>query len=287
MTEIFKIKKWHNMTELPYWGSKEANMLNGTDGNVFHPELFQNEKLDVFVDSLFRSATLVYAGDYVENGVILRRYELAPELLMNATLRPENAAFYAFGPSGVLNMSTINQAPLFASKPHFLDADPVYTSKFTGLDPDADEHDTFLGVEPYTGATMGGAKRLQINFIVDSTNPKMPLRNTLHPVLWVEEGPVMPQAVASKIKGTLYLANDAADAAYYAGIIAGSGILGLAAIMAIYMTLYKPHVYRKKRATFDKEPLMGDKAYRSGPSETYGSSGSSYSVYEDAPEQHA
>ena len=40
---------------------------------------------------------------------------------------------------------------MFASKPHFLDADPAFLSNVTGLSPDREKHDSYLDVEPVGG----------------------------------------------------------------------------------------------------------------------------------------
>ena len=42
-------------------------------------------------------------------------------------------------------------APVFASKPHFLDADESYLKNIIGLDPVRSLHDSYLDVEPITG----------------------------------------------------------------------------------------------------------------------------------------
>ena len=42
-------------------------------------------------------------------------------------------------------------APVFASKPHFLDADPGFLSNVTGLSPNREKHDSFLDAEPVSG----------------------------------------------------------------------------------------------------------------------------------------
>ena len=39
-------------------------------------------------------------------------------------------------------------APVFASKPHFLDADPDYLKNVTGLHPNRSIHDSYLVIEP-------------------------------------------------------------------------------------------------------------------------------------------
>ena len=45
---------------------------------------------------------------------------------------------------------------MFASKPHFLDADPAFLNNVTGLSPNREKHDSYLDVEP-VGGEVGGA----------------------------------------------------------------------------------------------------------------------------------
>ncbi len=50
--------------------------------------------------------------------------------------------------SYALKFSFYSDVPVFVSKPHFLDADPVYLSYIDGPKPNRDIHDAFLNVEP-------------------------------------------------------------------------------------------------------------------------------------------
>jgi hypothetical protein len=66
-------------------------------------------------------------------GVSLRppfatRYRIEKGAFQNADENPTNCAFGNFGPSGVLNMSDIIGAPVFASKPYFLDGSPEHVT---------------------------------------------------------------------------------------------------------------------------------------------------------------
>ena len=51
--------------------------------------------------------------------------------------------------------STLLDAPVFASKPHFLDADSAFLNNVTGLSPNREKHDSYLDVEPVGGASWG------------------------------------------------------------------------------------------------------------------------------------
>ena len=88
--------------------------------------------------------------DVIIDGILLYEFELPSDELLNTT---QDKGFYANGPSGVLNITAVapSNAPLFISKPHFLHADPGYTTNVTGLNPNPAIHDSHLDVEPLTG----------------------------------------------------------------------------------------------------------------------------------------
>lgn len=83
-------------------------------------------------------------------GIKLFRFGLPSDELKNSSQDP---GFYPDGPSGVLNLTAVfpQNVPIFASKPHFLDADPVYREEVSGLHPDPAKHDSYLDIEPLTG----------------------------------------------------------------------------------------------------------------------------------------
>ena len=87
----------------------------------------------------------------MDHGITLYKFVLPDEELLNTT--QVAAGFPGGNPNGVLNMSPVVPAnlPLFASKPHFLHADPAFRDNVTGMNPDPDIHDSYVGVEPITG----------------------------------------------------------------------------------------------------------------------------------------
>ena len=57
-------------------------------------------------------------------------------------------------------------AAVTISSPHFYQSDPSLWQMFDGMsDPDAtpDKYETYMYVEPYTGAALSQHKRLQVN----------------------------------------------------------------------------------------------------------------------------
>jgi len=103
-----------------------------------------------------RSGYFTFDSEMLDHGIKLYKFVLPKEELLNTTQK--DYGFPYDNPSGVLDL-TLNfdpRVPMFASKPHFLDADPVFLTNVTGLCPNASIHDSYMGVEPITGWQSNG-----------------------------------------------------------------------------------------------------------------------------------
>ena len=151
LSKVAQYIEWNGNTSMSGWGNPYAAMINGTGGYSFHPGVTRDETLLVFIDELFRSGYFNYCCDMIDHGIRLYKFVLPPEELRNTTQAA--AGFPGDSPNGVLNLSPVVPAnvPLFASKPHFLHADPCFLDGVKGLHPDPVIHDSYLAVEPITG----------------------------------------------------------------------------------------------------------------------------------------
>eukprot|EP00899_Mesostigma_viride_P012876 jgi/Mesvir1/2158/Mv16671-RA.2 len=148
----------------------------------------------LWVEQLLRAVELEHAEGNWESvqGIDLMKLTLAPVNLLNASECPRNADYYQLGPSGMFNVSSINQMlPLALTKPHYLGVDdPLVLSSVTGLappDPDIDEPS--LSVEPVTGIVMKARVSLQANlltggFVVEGKQWFPDLRTAWVPIAW-------------------------------------------------------------------------------------------------------
>ncbi len=50
---VSKYIQWNNHTEMA-WANQFAAMINGTGGFSFHPGITREERLEVFIDEIFR-----------------------------------------------------------------------------------------------------------------------------------------------------------------------------------------------------------------------------------------
>lgn len=151
-------------------------------------------------------------------------------------------------------MTTAAGGPLFASKPHFLDGDPIYNINVKGMHPVREWHDTNLDVEPITGALMQAAKRIQLNIEIQKVadiprTGKVP--HVLLPLFYANESAVITADLADDFKSQVYLPITASVAIQWTGIALGSLCLG-----AFLITVALIIRDRKKDKDSQREPLL-------------------------------
>ena len=199
--------QWKGQHKIAGWNSKTAQMINGTGGYVFHPKVSRKENLTAFISELYRSGYFSYQRDIALHGIKLYEFSLPADELVNTTQDP---GFYPNGPSGVLNLTAVtpNAIALFASKPHFLDADRDFLANVSGLRPNRALHDSYLAVEPITGAVLSAAKRIQISLHLQSYKDLPELKNLkpelMLPIFWASEDGNITTSLANEFKSAVY-----------------------------------------------------------------------------------
>ena len=171
-----QFRNWCGHEDLSdYW--KLAPELTGSDGWQFPPSPKKVEKL--FIDSLIVVVSLEDVGKETFRGIHAHRYELQQTTWQNDTefgITHHNGA-----PYGLVNLTSVQGAPLFASKPHFLDADPYYHRQLDMAPANRTRDDTAILVETITGDAIAAWERIQVNILMD---------NELCKYLGSEDGPV-------------------------------------------------------------------------------------------------
>lgn len=157
------------------WATDAANAVIGNTGEIFGPGL-NKDLTRVFIGDIYRSALLEHSSTVNWYGVDLYRLTIRVQDMLNSTAYPPNGDYYSEGPMGLLNMTAATGAPGFGSYPHFLLSDPRLLDAIDGLEPNLEEHMTFLDVEPITGLLVTARKQLQTNFFLSKqsfpTSPK-------------------------------------------------------------------------------------------------------------------
>ena len=174
INSIGQYVQWQgNAEELMVWpNGMGANDINGTEGLFFHPFLQEGEEVEIFVDDTFRSFTLVHIDTVNLMGVDAFRFTFVNSTFQSAFTNPENARWGSFNPDGLIFLGPTQDPviPVFGSKPHFLDGDPILLEKVNGLNPNRELHESFLDVEPITGANVQVQIQIQINVQVNQTS---------------------------------------------------------------------------------------------------------------------
>ena len=172
INSIAQFVQWDGLTKLNTWPDPSANEINGTEGLFFRPNLQDGVPLETFQDDAVRSFPLEYTGKVKHKGLETHRYQLPFSVFQGAFSNPNNSRWGSYNPDGLfyLGYTQWPEVPVFASKPHFLDGDPVLREKVGGMHPNKELHETTIDVEPITGANVQLKKQLQINMQVNQTD---------------------------------------------------------------------------------------------------------------------
>jgi hypothetical protein len=158
------------------WNSEE--MIKGLSDGFKAPYTFNEggdaADMNVWVPEGWRHVPFQKTEDITFKDVKLWKYTMNPDALMNLTdanrLNDAGAItnaknfFMTNHPSGVASRQRSDAMDLFVSFPHFYGADTQFFKNQIDIDinPDPLIHGSYLAVEPLTGRTFTGRKRLQV-----------------------------------------------------------------------------------------------------------------------------
>jgi len=202
------IERWNGNKTLSWWSTPEANMINGTDGVFAPPKVNSTQKIAIFNTDLCRSAYLTFQRYTSVRGIKTLRFELPKEVFLNASLNPDNKGFCVPKnnclDSGVQTLSPCKEgAPIAVSSPHFYLAADQYLNGVNAIKPNQANDETFLDVEPMSGAVFSAMKRMQVNVHVKDEGifPQMKkIKEVMFPVLWLNESVYLDKSTAHMFK---------------------------------------------------------------------------------------
>lgn len=247
-TDISKLEQftmWRNESHLSWWSDKYANMLNGTDGTQFAPDVDKENKFYVFSPEICRSVYFKYEQEVTLKDIKLYRVTVPDNVFKSGDVYPPNKGFCVTPgclPSGLLNISLCQpmNPPVVASPPHFYQSDKSLLEKVHGLKPEKSKHETFLEIEPITGVVMRGAQRVQINIALESvdvlTQTKGSFEKVFLPFMFASETAEITDEKASDFRKKVYTAITLANVFQYGLIILGAFFIVMVLLLPCFNT---------------------------------------------------
>ncbi|XP_072040068.1 lysosome membrane protein 2-like [Amphiura filiformis] len=243
---IANVKSFNGMDQLQWWTTPEANAINGSDGTYNHPFWSEHREEYLFSSDACRSVIMKFERHTRIKGIPTMKFSIPSFALQSGKTYPPNAGFCIPDsdhclPDGLLNISQCQGgAPAIMSLPHFLFVDDDVRAKVDGLYPDAEKHNAFINVEPYTGASLEGALRMQFNIWMEKFVDASQMKNlpTLpFPVMWVNQHGTVNSDSADTIKAKLITPIFITNIAKWCLIGLGGAILIIVLSVAVFRKL--------------------------------------------------
>lgn len=230
LDDYLNIVEWDGEPSLSYWANGFCNMINGTDGTQYPPEVTKDRILYLYTSELCRSLYLTYEEDRDFLGIHTMKFIPPKEVLEDPQVNPDNLCYcypdtdHCLGAS-MLNMAPcVSGAPVILSTPHFYQGNEEDIQSISGLNPNKLEHETFLDIEPKTGVAMRANKKMQINVPLRRYGSYPTFQNVpevIFPVVWVNESAQLDESMAKDIKKAIYMPFTIVDAV--GGVLIGIG----------------------------------------------------------------
>ncbi|KAF4079982.1 hypothetical protein AMELA_G00184380 [Ameiurus melas] len=255
INKVSTIDSWNRQQSLSYWNNTYCDMINGTDGSSFSPFLDKKTPLYFFSSEICRSVSAEFEANLDLMGITVYRYMLPPQTFASPVDNPDNRCYCTDKETtrnctiaGVLDIKPCKGASVFISLPHFLHGSKELLELVHGLNPDPEEHSTYLDVEPVKvhartlnragdsqlHTLLRFAKRLQLNMMYGPSKDIKILNkvkeNTIFPILWLNETAALDDVTADMIKAELFSRINTLETVQIALISAGAVILVLCLI---------------------------------------------------------
>ena len=101
INDLGQFYQWNGKESLGLWFDEYANMINGTEGLLFRPNLNDGDGLEVFVDNTYRSFPLINTGKVKIKGLDTYRYEIPKSVFESAFTNPDNIRWRSWCPNGM------------------------------------------------------------------------------------------------------------------------------------------------------------------------------------------
>uniref|UniRef100_A0A1L8EDC3 Putative plasma membrane glycoprotein cd36 n=1 Tax=Haematobia irritans TaxID=7368 RepID=A0A1L8EDC3_HAEIR len=208
ISKLGYLTHWNNRNETGFYPAP-CGTVNGTTGDSFPPRMNVTEELTVFVTDTCRFMNLRPNGTVERHGLVATEWVGTEETMDSGENYPIQQCFCdpkmeQCPKTGVVECKKCrDNAPIYASFPHFYLADEYYRNAITGMKPDPEKHRFRLAVEPFTGIPLQIDGRVQINLMITPDNDYDIYRGVkefLLPLFWFEQSVGLTEDLAKKAK---------------------------------------------------------------------------------------
>lgn len=173
---------------------------------------------------------------------------------------------------GLMDLSLCQRgAPIAASSPHFYNGDPMLAMA-AGMKPQKEMHETYIDIEPMTGAVMRAASRAQLNAFVERAALEVVDPNLIGhmapmvaPLLWLEEAAEIDEKSSREFKGQLLSVVQKARRSFIIAILLGIILVVGTTLQYWYVACYLPdHEDKIKKSHNNNKSTGGEYDLKSG-----------------------
>lgn len=264
---IGQVVKWNRKNKISFWvqGNNSCNTVRGTDGQFFHPFVQKDERLEIFAPDLCRTLSIEFIKTTSIRSIELYRFGISSSFFKSND-QDENKCYCTKKSheyqrkefcqlKGIIDISSCRKKPVVISTPHFYNGDSKLRDSVEGLSPSALNHDTFIDIEPMTGAVLRVRRRLQVNIELAPKSDFPPTKalkeRIIHPIIWMDQSITVPDDLAQKLENKLTKIVRMVRILCYAALITGPIIL-IATLIFICKDIRTEDekIKKAKKATF-------------------------------------
>jgi len=175
LNSIGAITRWNGKSRIGAWGNTSCDDINGRDGSIFPVKRAQrHETFHIYSNSMCRTIPLVYSkSTKSKDGFPVFEYEFSRHMFNYSEKFQENMCYKyqnEFPTDGIFNTAPCNDAPMYASFPHFLHGSSTLQKNIIGLNPSEEKHKSYFQINEKLGVPMLVNTRFQLSIMLKKSN---------------------------------------------------------------------------------------------------------------------
>lgn len=201
-------------TNISCW-TGNCSSISGTDGQVHHPFIKNDDILSVFEPELNRTVFLHYERETSYRTIPTKRFVLSNLTYAAPDKNPYNKCFCPFNDQikdydGTLRVGhCYDHVPMVFSNPHFYQADEYFGQQIHGFKPNKEKHESFADICKELGMVINGRRTVQLNLDTKAysdylTTGEHVVPRQIFPVFWLSDSGSAGPSSISELKEELY-----------------------------------------------------------------------------------